>query len=109
MGRATACGAAVSSPSLRAKSAVADFARFIKWPKPPSPPQARERRVGFRPGEGRGGGVCRGVPCCSDPPPTLPHEAEGSRNNAALHAIALPVYEGTVGRQQAPRCAKSWQ
>ena len=97
MGRATACGAAVSSPSLRAKSAVADFARFIKWPKPPSSPQAREPRVGFRPGEGRGGGVSRGAPCCSDLPPTLPHAAEGSRNNAALHAIPLPVYEGTVG------------
>src|SRR5215831_81774 len=43
-----AYGAAVASPSPQSKSAVADFDRFIEWPKP-----AYTR---FRLGEGRGGG-----------------------------------------------------
>src|SRR5215831_5933920 len=65
-------GGAAASPSPQSKSAVADFDRFIEWPKP-----AYTR---FRLGEGRGGGsggVAMLYRPSRPPPPAPPHKGEG--------------------------------
>src|SRR5215831_1757272 len=73
-----AYGASVASPSPQSKSAVADFDRFVEWPKP-----AYTR---FRLGEGRGGGSggCgNAVPPLTTPTPN-PSPQGGEEEFAAL-------------------------
>src|SRR5215468_1823426 len=70
------CGRAIATPSPQSKSAVADFDRFIEWPKP-----AYTR---FRLGEGWGGGSR----CCGNalPPlttPTLDPSPQGGGEESA--------------------------
>src|SRR6266849_1096342 len=67
-------------PSPQSKSAVADFDRFIEWPKP-----AYTR---FRLGEGRGGGSCRGgtaVFHSSTPTPDPSPQGGGEQKGPQVH------------------------
>src|SRR5262249_11621573 len=79
------CGGATASPSPRSKSAVADFDRFIEWPKP-----AYTR---FRLGEGWGGGSggCGdAVPPLSTPTPNPSPQGGGEEFAALLRRKLAP-------------------
>ena len=92
-GGAIAFDAAVASPSPQSKSAVADFDRFIEWPKP-----AYTR---FRMGEGRGGGsggcgtaVSHPPTPTPDPSPAEPRYSEGSATQQSDRSRQQPTSVG---------------
>src|SRR5215471_11089827 len=84
--------AAAWTPSPQSKSAVADFDRFVEWPKP-----AYTR---FRLGEGWGGGSRRGALKCHisrPPPPTPPHKGEGRSPRQRRAFTSYVVKSGVAG------------
>ncbi len=79
-------GRAPATPSPQSKSAVADFDRFIEWPKP-----AYTR---FRLGEGRGGGSggCGNVvPPLTTPTPSPSPQGGGEKFAALLRRRLAPI------------------